>query len=59
MANRAPAPDTLELRAHCGAFVWTADNAARTKDFMSRGHMLPDTTALHSAIDAVFGECDR
>ena len=28
-------------------------------DFMCRGHMLPDATAILGAIDAVFGECDR
>jgi NADH-quinone oxidoreductase subunit D len=28
-------------------------------DFMSRGHMLADTTAILGAIDIVFGECDR
>ncbi|MBA3837247.1 MAG: hypothetical protein C0499_06280, partial [Zymomonas sp.] len=28
-------------------------------DFMSRGHMLADTTAILGALDIVFGECDR
>jgi NADH-quinone oxidoreductase subunit D len=28
-------------------------------DFMMRGHMLADTTAILSALDIVFGECDR
>jgi NADH-quinone oxidoreductase subunit D len=28
-------------------------------DFMLTGHMLADTTAVLSAIDVVFGECDR
>jgi NADH-quinone oxidoreductase subunit D len=28
-------------------------------DFMSRGHMLADTTAIIGALDIVFGECDR
>jgi NADH-quinone oxidoreductase subunit D len=28
-------------------------------DFMSKGHMLPDVTAIIGAIDVVFGECDR
>jgi NADH-quinone oxidoreductase subunit D len=28
-------------------------------DFMCKGHMLPDATAILGAIDAVFGECDR
>jgi NADH-quinone oxidoreductase subunit D len=26
---------------------------------MSKGHMLPDATAILGAIDVVFGECDR
>ena len=28
-------------------------------DFMSKGHMLADVTAILGAIDIVFGECDR
>jgi NADH-quinone oxidoreductase subunit D len=28
-------------------------------DFMCKGHMLPDVTAIIGAIDVVFGECDR
>jgi NADH-quinone oxidoreductase subunit D len=28
-------------------------------DFMCKGHMLADTTAIIGAIDVVFGECDR
>ena len=28
-------------------------------DFMTKGHMLPDATAILGAIDIVFGECDR
>ncbi|MEL6875992.1 MAG: hypothetical protein AAGM33_11010, partial [Pseudomonadota bacterium] len=28
-------------------------------DFMTKGHMLPDATAILGAIDVVFGECDR
>ena len=28
-------------------------------DFMCKGHMLPDATAILGAIDVVFGECDR
>jgi NADH-quinone oxidoreductase subunit D len=28
-------------------------------DFMAKGHMLPDATAILGAIDVVFGECDR
>ena len=28
-------------------------------DFMCKGHMLPDATAILGSIDAVFGESDR
>jgi NADH-quinone oxidoreductase subunit D len=28
-------------------------------DFMTKGHMLADVTAILGAIDIVFGECDR
>jgi NADH-quinone oxidoreductase subunit D len=28
-------------------------------DFMTRGHMLADATAILGAMDIVFGECDR
>ncbi len=28
-------------------------------DFLSKGHMLPDATAILGAIDVVFGERDR
>ena len=28
-------------------------------DFMMKGDMLADTTAVLGAIDVVFGECDR
>ena len=28
-------------------------------DFMCKGHMLADATAILGAIDVVFGECDR
>jgi NADH-quinone oxidoreductase subunit D len=28
-------------------------------DFMSKGHMLADATAILGAMDIVFGECDR
>jgi NADH-quinone oxidoreductase subunit D len=28
-------------------------------EFMSKGHMLSDATAILGAIDVVFGECDR
>ena len=33
--------------------------AACAKRGMKKGHMLADTTAVLSAIDVVFGECDR
>jgi NADH-quinone oxidoreductase subunit D len=28
-------------------------------DFMTKGHMLADATAILGAMDIVFGECDR
>jgi NADH-quinone oxidoreductase subunit D len=28
-------------------------------DFMLKGHMLADATAILGAMDIVFGECDR
>jgi NADH-quinone oxidoreductase subunit D len=37
----------------------TAFSHLQAMDFMMRGHMLADTTAILSAIDIVFGECDR
>jgi NADH-quinone oxidoreductase subunit D len=37
----------------------TAFSHLQAMDFMSRGHMLADTTAILGAIDVVFGECDR
>jgi len=37
----------------------TAFSHLQAMDFMSRGHMLPDATAILGAIDVVFGECDR
>ena len=37
----------------------TAFSHLQAMDFMMRGHMLADTTAVLSAIDIVFGECDR
>ena len=37
----------------------TAFSHLQAMDFMSRGHMLPDVTAIIGAIDVVFGECDR
>ena len=33
--------------------------AACARRGMSKGHMLPDVTAIIGAIDVVFGECDR
>ena len=37
----------------------TAFSHLQAMDFMMKGHMLADTTAILSAIDIVFGECDR
>ena len=37
----------------------TAFSHLQAMDFMSKGHMLPDVTAIIGAIDVVFGECDR
>ncbi|MCM8730183.1 NADH-quinone oxidoreductase subunit D [Hephaestia sp. GCM10023244] len=37
----------------------TAFSHLQAMDFMSKGHMLADMTAILSAIDVVFGECDR
>jgi len=37
----------------------TAFSHLQAADFMSRGHMLADTTAILGAMDIVFGECDR
>ena len=37
----------------------TAFSHLQAMDFMMKGHMLADTTAVLSAIDVVFGECDR
>lgn len=36
MAERAPAPDTPELRARWGNFAWTAENAAQAKVIIAR-----------------------
>ena len=36
MADRAPAPDTPELRQRWGSFAWTADNAANAKEIVKR-----------------------
>jgi NADH-quinone oxidoreductase subunit D len=37
----------------------TAFSHLQAMDFMSRGHMLADITAILGAMDIVFGECDR
>ncbi|MBU3078291.1 NADH-quinone oxidoreductase subunit D [Sphingomonas quercus] len=37
----------------------TAFSHLQAMDYMSRGHMLADTTAILGAMDIVFGECDR
>lgn len=37
----------------------TAFSHLQAMDFMTKGHMLPDATAILGAIDIVFGECDR
>jgi NADH-quinone oxidoreductase subunit D len=37
----------------------TAFSHLQAMDFMMKGHMLADVTAVLSAIDIVFGECDR
>ena len=37
----------------------TAFSHLQAMDFMMRGHMLADTTAVLGAMDIVFGECDR
>jgi NADH-quinone oxidoreductase subunit D len=37
----------------------TAFSHLQAMDFMMKGHMLADTTAVLGAIDIVFGECDR
>lgn len=36
MADRAPAPDTPELRERWGSFAWTAENAALAKEIVAR-----------------------
>ena len=36
MANRAPAPDTPELRTRWGSFAWTAENAAKAAEIVKR-----------------------
>ena len=36
MAERAPAPDTPELRERWGAFAWMAENAAAAKEIVAR-----------------------
>jgi NADH-quinone oxidoreductase subunit E len=35
MADRAPHPDSPELRARWGNFAWTDDNAAKAKTFIA------------------------
>ncbi len=37
----------------------TAFSHLQAMDFMARGHMLADATAILGAMDIVFGECDR
>jgi NADH-quinone oxidoreductase subunit D len=37
----------------------TAFSHLQAMDFMLKGHMLADTTAILGAMDIVFGECDR
>ncbi|MXP25311.1 NADH-quinone oxidoreductase subunit D [Altererythrobacter indicus] len=37
----------------------TAFSHLQAMEFMSKGHMLPDATAILGAMDIVFGECDR
>ena len=37
----------------------TAFSHLQAMEFMCKGHMLPDATAILGAIDVVFGECDR
>ncbi len=37
----------------------TAFSHLQAMDFMMKGHMLADTTAVLGAMDIVFGECDR
>ncbi|GAA0481084.1 NADH-quinone oxidoreductase subunit D [Parasphingorhabdus litoris] len=37
----------------------TAFSHLQAMDFMTKGHMLPDATAILGAMDIVFGECDR
>ncbi|WP_151955900.1 NADH-quinone oxidoreductase subunit D [Sphingomonas sp. EC-HK361] len=37
----------------------TAFSHLQAMDFMMKGHMLADTTAVLGALDIVFGECDR
>ncbi len=36
MADRAPAPDTPELRERWGSFAWTAGNADKAKEIVAR-----------------------
>ncbi len=36
MADRAPAPDTPELRERWGSFAWTAENADKAREIVAR-----------------------
>ena len=36
MADRAPAPDTPELRERWGSFAWTTENAEKAKEIVAR-----------------------
>jgi NADH:ubiquinone oxidoreductase subunit D len=59
MAGGGGILDDPEVRARWEGFQWTPENARKAMDFMMKGHMLADTTAVLSAIDVVFGEVDR
>jgi NADH-quinone oxidoreductase subunit D len=50
----APTSPTAARSAPTGLF-----RALQAMDFMMKGHMLADTTAVLGAMDIVFGECDR
>ena len=41
MADRAPAPDTPELRERWGSFAWTTENAAKAKEAQIAAEGLP------------------
>ena len=55
MSDAPRIPDEAETRARWGNFAWTAENAEQVKKIMAR---YPKSRE-HSAIDVVFGECDR